>query len=89
MKQNKRIAEGTSPLRYSFGLPERIRTFGLQSRSLTRYPAVPRADVLLLYNAEAEKSSLFLSRFLTFHQYYYIMKKKYPEVRYELTWTCM
>ena len=25
-----------------FGLPERIRTFDLQSRSLTRYPAVPR-----------------------------------------------
>ena len=29
-----------------FGLPERIRTFDLQSRSLTRYPAVPRVDVL-------------------------------------------
>ena len=28
-----------------FGLPERIRTFDLQSRSLTRYPAVPRADI--------------------------------------------
>ena len=27
------------------GLPERIRTFVLQSRSLTRYPAVPRADI--------------------------------------------
>ncbi len=27
-----------------FGLPERIRTFDLQSRSLTRYPAVPRVD---------------------------------------------
>ena len=27
------------------GLPERIRTFDLQSRSLTRYPAVPRADI--------------------------------------------
>ena len=26
------------------GLPERIRTFDLQSRSLTRYPAVPRVD---------------------------------------------
>ena len=30
-----------------FGLPERIRTAGLQSRSLTRYPAVPRVDVIL------------------------------------------
>ena len=29
-----------------FGLPERIRTADLQSRSLTRYPAVPRADLL-------------------------------------------
>ncbi len=28
-----------------FGLPERIRTADLQSRSLTRYPAVPRADI--------------------------------------------
>ena len=27
-----------------FGLPERIRTFDLQSRSLTRYPAVPRVE---------------------------------------------
>ena len=27
------------------GLPERIRTFDLQSRSLTRYPAVPRAEI--------------------------------------------
>ena len=30
-----------------FGLPERIRTVDLQSRSLTRYPAVPRVDILL------------------------------------------
>ena len=28
-----------------FGLPERIWTFDLQSRSLTRYPAVPRAEI--------------------------------------------
>ena len=27
------------------GLPDRIRTCDLQSRSLTRYPAEPRADV--------------------------------------------
>ncbi len=31
-----------------FGLPERIRTVDLQSRSLTRYPAVPRVDIRLL-----------------------------------------
>ena len=30
------------------GLPERIRTFDLQSRSLTRYPAVPRVDMKFL-----------------------------------------
>ena len=29
---------------FLFGLPDRIRTCGLQSRSLTRYPAVPRVD---------------------------------------------
>ena len=29
-----------------FGLPDRIRTYGLQSRSLTRYPAVPRVEIL-------------------------------------------
>ena len=28
-----------------FGLPDRIRTCGLESRSLTRYPAVPRVDI--------------------------------------------
>ena len=31
---------------FLFGLPERIRTFDLQSRSLTRYPAVPRVDAI-------------------------------------------
>ena len=30
---------------FRLGLPDRIRTYGLQSRSLTRYPAVPRVDV--------------------------------------------
>ena len=30
------------------GLPERIRTFDLQSRSLTRYPAVPRVGMKFL-----------------------------------------
>ncbi len=29
-----------------FGLPDRIRTCDLQSRSLTRYPAVPRVDTI-------------------------------------------
>ena len=29
---------------FRLGLPDRIRTYGLQSRSLTRYPAVPRVD---------------------------------------------
>ena len=32
---------------FFIGLPERIRTFDLQSRSLTRYPAVPRVDMKL------------------------------------------
>ena len=32
---------------FLFGLPERIRTFDLQSRSLTRYPAVPRVGMKL------------------------------------------
>ncbi len=40
-----------------FGLPERIRTVDLQSRSLTRYPAVPRADVCL--NIISQKSAIF------------------------------
>ena len=47
---------------FCFGLPERIRTFGLQSRSLTRYPAVPRADTMLLYinftNNTTQKSKI-------------------------------
>ena len=33
-----------------FGLPERIRTFVLKSRSLARYPAVPRVDTCILYH---------------------------------------
>ena len=32
---------------FGVGLPDRIRTCDLQSRSLTRYPAVPRADIFL------------------------------------------
>ncbi len=34
------------------GLPDRIRTCDLQSRSLTRYPAVPRAEVEVIGNRE-------------------------------------
>ena len=33
-----------------FGLPEQIRTVDLQSRSLTRYPAVPRVEIFVLAN---------------------------------------
>ncbi len=32
-----------------FGLPDRIRTYDLQSRSLTRYPTVPRVDMVLCH----------------------------------------
>ena len=45
-----------------FGLPERIRTFGLQSRSLTRYPAVPRVEITLLINPKKYLQSLPLGR---------------------------
>ena len=37
---------------FSVGLPERIRTADLQSRSLTRYPAVPRVEILNLRNGK-------------------------------------
>ena len=58
-----------------FGLPERIRTFGLQSRSLTRYPAVPRADAtVLLYYKNPPKTTvwekslkIFCARFIVLH----------------------
>ena len=33
---------------FLFGLPDRIRTCDLKSRSLARYPAVPRVDVLII-----------------------------------------
>ena len=48
-----------------FGLPERIRTFDLQSRSLTRYPAVPRVDMKLYSTIIAylrEKCNPFLKK---------------------------
>ena len=47
---------------FSVGLPERIRTFDLQSRSLTRYPAVPRVGILyttVLYHKAGKKASPF------------------------------
>ena len=57
---SKETRRGRCPLRVSFGLPERIRTFGLQSRSLTRYPAVPRAEILLhYYTTQIGKSQAF------------------------------
>ena len=45
-----------------FGLPEQIRTVDLQSRSLTRYPAVPRVDCLRLIIA------YYMPFFKTFEQ---------------------
>ena len=44
-KQQKNTQVGVSFV----GLPERIRTFDLQSRSLTRYPAVPRVEIVLSF----------------------------------------
>ena len=47
---------------FLFGLPERIRTFDLQSRSLTRYPAVPRVGIsytLVLYHKLRKNATLF------------------------------
>ena len=38
-----------------FGLPDRIRTYGLQSRSLTRYPAVPRVEIKLKNKERCER----------------------------------
>ena len=36
-----------------YGLPARIRTADLQSRSLTRYPAVPQVDILFFMKVAA------------------------------------
>ena len=38
---------------FFYGLPGRIRTCDLESRSLTRYPAVPRADMRSVDTANA------------------------------------
>ena len=40
-KRNKK----TPHKKRGVGLPDRIRTYGLESRSLARYPAVPRVDI--------------------------------------------
>ena len=50
-RSNLRISKTKSTTQgdaFRFGLPDRIRTYGLQSRSLTRYPAVPRVDNVLI-----------------------------------------
>ena len=57
-KPNKK--RGVEPL-FLFGLPERIRTFGLQSRSLTRYPAVPRVGIKLSF-LSCDRPSEFAAR---------------------------
>ncbi len=49
-----------------FGLPERIRTFDLQSRSLTRYPAEPRADIKLILSIISHRAYIF-NRFYNFY----------------------
>ena len=50
------------------GLPERIRTFDLQSRSLTRYPAVPRVDIFFFAaNKHPFGDRVCLPRFIISH----------------------
>ena len=46
---------------FFIGLPERIRTVDLQSRSLTRYPAVPRVDFQITDNSITHKVEKFKS----------------------------
>ena len=41
------------------GLPERIRTFDLQSRSLTRYPAVPRVEICFAAHKRAPQRGYY------------------------------
>ena len=53
--KNENIKEKAPAVRilFAYGVPKRIRTFGLQSRSLTLYPAELWAHaVLLLYHIE-------------------------------------
>ena len=62
-----RISKEKTPQKWGLflGLPERIRTFDLQSRSLTRYPAVPRVDIKFDHPIIAylqEKSNPFLKK---------------------------
>ena len=42
-----------------FGLPDRIRTYDLKSRSLARYPAVPRVDIVAIISQAFEKVNSF------------------------------
>ena len=42
INQIKKLRKGA----FLFGLPDRIRTCDLKSRSLARYPAVPRVDIV-------------------------------------------
>ena len=46
--RTEKASTGALPRCLLFGLPDRIRTCDLESRSLTRYPAVPRADALCI-----------------------------------------
>ena len=58
---DKPKTKSTARVLFVFGLPDRIRTYGLQSRSLTRYPAVPRVDKLFI-NIFYGKPSEFAAR---------------------------
>ena len=40
-----------------FGTPDWIRTSGLQSRSLTRYPTAPRAHTFLYHGSISERQT--------------------------------
>ena len=94
-RENKQEVSVRIPLVY-FGLPDRIRTCDLKSRSLARYPAVPRADTifttLLLYQKMLDKSigihknflyrRIFLEKPIAFWiSLCYNMKAVYPRCR--------
>ncbi len=53
---------------FCFGLPDRIRTYDLKSRSLARYPAVPRVDVAQQRSAIIAQFSQNVNRFFCFSQ---------------------
>ena len=74
------------------GLPERIRTFDLQSRSLTRYPAVPRADkptILSAFFIMLVKTSLTLSLYIktTDKTMLNTEKNKFSEIKFTQSYT--